>query len=217
MFKPISFFKSRTKAPRQVVSPAWSQRKVIQEDQVNLFCWSRSLDPAIQRFMKKIIDDEPEAIRCSVNTSELHQQIESASLLWGYGTDSEPFWQDVFKVVHDFLEFSATQSGTLHLKVISNDACRKFHVDGYPLRLFITYHGPGTEWLPETAVNRTALGTLNDRIIKNKKEIQRIQTGHVAILKGQLPNRPSAVKGIVHRSPEIIKTGEKRVILRVDI
>lgn len=84
-------------------------------------------------------------------------------------------------------------------------------------RLFTTYIGPGTEWLPEEAVNRKALGTTNEKIVMDKSKIQRIQTGHLAILKGELPNHNESVKGIVHRSPEIKNSGGKRIILRIDI
>ncbi|WP_185152769.1 DUF1826 domain-containing protein [Fulvivirga aurantia] len=217
LLKSIPFYKRSTNAPKQVTSSKWFHRNTILTDQVNLFCWKRSLDPSISQYIKKTAALEPEPIRRYVDRNNLHEQIEAAKLEWSHIPDSQPFWQDVYKIVNDFLGFSKTETGTLHLKVIDNDACRKFHVDGYALRLFVTYHGPGTEWLPEGAVNRSALGTVNERIVKNKEAVQRIPTGHVAILKGQLPNRPSAVKGIVHRSPEIIKTGEKRVILRVDI
>lgn len=103
------------------------------------------------------------------------------------------------------------------MKVITSNACAKFHIDGYSLRLFTTYYGPGTEWLPENAVNRNALGTTNEQIVKDQSKINRLGTGHVAILKGELPNRKNSVRGIVHKSPEITGSGDKRIILRVDI
>ena len=105
----------------------------------------------------------------------------------------------------------------MHLKMISDDACTKFHTDGYSLRLFTTYHGKGTEWLPEKAVNRTFLGQSNDLIVKDASRIQQMDAFEVGILKGEIPGKASSVKGIVHRSPKIAHTGEKRIILRVDI
>lgn len=177
----------------------------------------RTLDAAVEQFVETLITQQPEAIRCSINTSEFNQQIEVARSIWGYSAPSGPFWQDVAKIVHDFLDLSATRSGTLHLKIISNDACKKFHVDGHPLRLFTTYYGLDTEWLPEGAVNRSALGTKNEHIIKDVDGIQRLKTGHVAILKGELPHYTafSPGTGIVHRSPKITTQNKQRVILGV--
>ena len=71
-----------------------------------------------------------------------------------------------FMLVNDFLDYSPSGAGTVHLRVISDDSCRKFHTDGYPLRLFTTYLGRGTEWLPEKATNRKGLGKSNDLIVK---------------------------------------------------
>lgn len=136
------------------------------------------------------------------------------------GSDVEPldlFWEDVTILIQDFLAFSENSSATVYLKVIDNNACTKFHTDGYSLRLFTTYHGRGTEWLPEKAVNRSALGETNDQIVKDPSKIQRMETCEVGILKGEIPNAPNRTRGIVHRSPEIVQTGEKRIILRIDI
>ncbi len=83
--------------------------------------------------------------------------------------------------------------------------------------LFTTYLGRGTEWLPEKAVNRSALGKTNELIVKDPSLIQRMNAFDVGILKGELPKRMQRVKGVVHRSPQISEAGEKRVVLRVDI
>ena len=90
-------------------------------------------------------------------------------------------------------------------------------MDWYHLRLFTTYHGKGTEWIPEEAVDRSALGQTNKEIVKDQSKVQQLETFDVGILKGAHSESKRPIKGIVHRSPEIEREGEKRVILRIDL
>ncbi|MEM1409081.1 MAG: DUF1826 domain-containing protein [Bacteroidota bacterium] len=215
----VPFFKSKLKAPEQVIGSTWDHRSEILKPHVNLFCWQRPLDLEITHYLEDVLSTEPQAIRCSVDQETLHKELISARTSWDNKEKSEGdlFWLDVQQITRDFLRFSEDGTGILHLKVVANNACTKFHVDGYQLRLFSTYYGPGTEWLPEDAVNRRALGTTNECIIVGPNKIQQMKAGHVAILKGELPGKRNSVGGIVHRSPAITETHEKRIILRVDI
>ena len=219
LFNAIPFVKKQPKVLRQVLSTLWKDRKQVLEEDVNLFCWCRTLSQPIEQFLVEILGHSPEPIRYAVTRDSLSTKIEQAKLDWGMNaaTDGAAFWEDVYQVVYDFLEFSKNGEATMHLRIVANDACTKFHTDGFPLRLFTTYAGMGTEWLPEAAVNRKALGTKNEDIIKDSAMIQRIETGHVSILKGEAPGQSRHVKGIVHRSPEITNLGQKRIILRVDL
>ncbi|MEM6361338.1 MAG: DUF1826 domain-containing protein [Bacteroidota bacterium] len=215
----VPFLKSKPKAPLQVMSSNWDKRSEILKSRVNLFCWQRPLDLEITHYLEGLLLTDLPAIRCSVDQETLHKELVAARTYWDNDEKSagDLFWQDVERITTDFLEFSEDGTGIFHLRVVVNNACTKFHIDGYRLRLFSSYHGPGTEWLPEGAVNRQALGTTNERIVTYPDKIQCLGTGHVGILKGELPNQFQSVKGIVHRSPEISKTDEKRIILRVDI
>ena len=215
----ISFFNTKSRYPRQVVSANWFERMQALEEDVNLFCWKRSIDKQIVDYLEKCVHKGVESISFSTTMEELPANMSRIRTKWDpdHRLDADAFWIDVYRLVNDFLAFSESASGKVHLKVVGDNACTKFHTDGYRLRLFTTYVGRGTEWLPEDAVNRTALGTHNKNIFKNEFRIQRIKTGHVSILKGEAPNQPQSVRGIVHRSPQINDTGEKRIILRVDI
>jgi Protein of unknown function (DUF1826) len=102
------------------------------------------------------------------------------------------------------------------LKTVVNDACRKFHIDGYDLRLLCSYAVPGTEWTYNDNVNRKHLGLgENEQIIKDWSYINQLKSYDVAILKGELPNQRTG-KGVVHRSPEIEQQQKKRLVLRID-
>jgi len=219
ILKAIPFLKTRQKNPVQVLSNNWSERSSILDDSVNLFEWKRNLDKSVTRYLEGLLAMSPKDIRGIVDTANLSEQLENLRKYWDEAAlpTGDEFWNDVRLIAYDFLKFSEKRRGKLHLKVVDNNACSKFHVDGYRLRLFTTYYGPGTEWLPEEAVKRHELGTTNERIISDPNKIRQLGTGHVGILKGILPYRSSTVKGIVHRSPEISQTNLKRIILRIDI
>jgi len=105
--------------------------------------------------------------------------------------------------------------------VVSDDQCRKFHVDAVRLRLVTTYVGPGTEWVPGEAVDREALARLipcpaeaNAAIVPVASAIHRAEAGHVLVLKGSR-HENAAGGGAVHRSPPIEHRGALRVALVV--
>ncbi len=170
-------------------------------------------------YLGQLIKKKLEPISFFASQEDLKESISEFRTIWDQkgSPDGDLFWEDIYLLSNDFLSLSETKSGTIVLKVISNDACTKFHTDGYSLRLFTTYFGRGTEWLPEKATNRRGLGKSNELIVKDVSQVQQMDTFEVGILKGELPNMPNPTYGIVHRSPEISKLGEKRIILRVDI
>jgi hypothetical protein len=100
---------------------------------------------------------------------------------------------------------------------IYGERCSKFHVDYVRYRLITTYVGPGTEWVPDDAVDRAALehpplgvSAANRLIVRDEAQIQRASTGEVLVLKGKLEG-----DGAVHRSPLVMGTGQVRVVLIV--
>lgn len=219
LLSTLSSLRSKPKSPEQVISDFWSDREVILSRGVNLFCWRRPADTWITQYVNRLINRELENIKVYVGLSSLDSDLEQIRKAWDptFEPSASAFWQDLSFLARDFLHMSATGAGTLHLRMVRNDACTKFHLDGYDLRLFTTYHGPGTEWLPEKAVYRGALGKNNDQIVKEPKLIQQMQPFEVGILKGEIPNKVNATPGIVHRSPAITGSGGKRIIMRIDI
>lgn len=207
------------RSPRQLMSTSWEERDAIFEEDVNLFCWERQLPGEIIRYLEEVIPKHPPKLSLTINSATLHDQLVKARDAWGITNlpGSELFWRDVRNLTQDFLSYSETDRARLYLRVMADDGCTKFHVDGYKFRLFTTYYGSGTEWVPEVVVKRAALGTTNQKIVKDFSEVRQMQAGHVAILKGEIPNGRSRVRGIVHRSPPITDIGEKRLILRIDL
>lgn len=90
----------------------------------------------------------------------------------------------------------------LRLDVVTNNACRKFHVDAITARLVCTYRGTGTQYGISTNGN-------------DPDWVFTVQTGAPMLLRGTLwPEHPRS--GLRHRSPPIEGTGETRLVLVVD-
>ena len=212
--------KKKQVVPRQILSSDWQDRRCILEPDVNLVCWQRSVNEAMRSAVDTIMEAPLPALRLNVCTNSLAAQLAEAASQWNVSEETQCFWQDVQQLTADFLDYSSNGQGVLHIRMVDHDACRKFHIDGYRIRLFTTYYGPGTEWLPENSVDRRALGKSNDLIVKDTTMIRRLDTFHVGILKGEMLNESTAVTvvpGIVHRSPPITRDQLKRLILRIDI
>ncbi len=129
---------------------------------------------------------------------------------------------DVASLVTMFCELLGIRRTGLRLATLRQAMCPRFHVDRVPARLITTYCGVGTEWLPHDAVDRTKLGTGNNGqpdlacgLFRREDDIQRLNVGDVALLKGELwPQNEGA--GLVHRSPSV-PPRKNRLLLSLDV
>ncbi len=105
----------------------------------------------------------------------------------------------------------------LRLRTLEGAMCPRFHVDSLAVRLVTTYAGPGSEWLPEQAVNREGLGAPHPgkpEPLRDSRAVQRLDAGDLALLKGDgwIGNEG---RGLVHRSPQP-RPGERRLLMALD-
>ena len=105
----------------------------------------------------------------------------------------------------------------IRLRLLDEAMCPRFHVDNLAVRLVTTYAGPGSEWLPEHAVNRAGLGAPRadkPEIVTDPAAIGRLGVGDLALLKGDgwIGNEG---RGLVHRSPRPAP-GQRRLLLALD-
>jgi hypothetical protein len=128
-----------------------------------------------------------------------------------------PEFRDLFEdtsfLLNQFKQVAKVTSFRLLLATVSTNMCRKFHTDINDLRLLCTYVGPGTLWLPDEIIDHEAVKAKRNNIILDKSLIQQVETGNVVILKGALYPKANAV---IHRSPTIEESNEKRLLLRID-
>ncbi|MDN5053753.1 DUF1826 domain-containing protein [Aliarcobacter butzleri] len=129
--------------------------------------------------------------------------------------------EDIAGLVDMFCYLFELKQAGMRLKVLDKAMCPKFHVDKVPCRLVTTYQGTATEWLPHELVDQTKLGwgcnglaDCESGLYKSESDIQRLDCGDVALIKGTLWEGNENA-GLVHRSPELI-ANEKRLILTLD-
>jgi hypothetical protein len=125
--------------------------------------------------------------------------------------------KDIEHLLSIFTQITKANSFRLLLATVNTNMCRRFHTEINDLRMLCTYSGPGTLWLTEDNVNRKALDTCgdNDRIVLDESKVQQTPTGAIVILKGAIYPQ-GGTSAIVHRSPTIEETGQKRLLLRID-
>ncbi|RUR26708.1 DUF1826 domain-containing protein [Vreelandella andesensis] len=125
--------------------------------------------------------------------------------------------EDVSTIAEAIAFLFDTDTVGIRLRLLTAAMCPRFHCDNLPVRLVTTYVGPGSEWLPESAINRAGLGAPTpDRpeIINDPTAIQRMRAGDIALIKGS-GWVGCEEHGLVHRSPSL-HDGQKRLLLTID-
>lgn len=136
---------------------------------------------------------------------------------------AEAWLTDVEYLVGLFRDLFEADDLGLRLRTLDKAMCPRFHVDRVPVRLVCTYGGPGTEWLPETAVNRDKLGHAacgqadeESGLMLDPGAIHAMPTFAVGLLKGELWEGNQG-HGAVHRSPQPTPTQPRRLLLTLDL
>lgn len=188
---------------------------LIREDGVNLVSWHRELPLGHDASFATWADKFPASFDRVISISEGSDDLAMATS----GLE-EPTRQWVMADIALLLARFACLAGTSRLRVsfgaVRSDQCRKFHMDYIRYRLVTTYIGPGTEWVPESAVHREALALPSDspwdankNIIRDASAVRRAAAGDVIVMKGALHDG----RGAIHRSPSIEGTGQARIVL----
>jgi len=189
----------------------------IESSEINFAYLKRPVNEEISLYANLLTEEKFTGIHETVTRSTIKSTVsEKLDNYQWHLTGKCLLIDDIHALTTAFMNVTHMNTVQLHLKVVSDDACRKFHTDAYDLRLLCTYVGKGTEWIEDQYVNRNkiARGT-NEEIIKDYTKVKTMEPFEVAILKGEIPLRPEC-KGIVHRSPPIEQAGERRVLLRID-
>lgn len=183
--------------PVAVVGALEDLRAVL-DPHVALALWDRELPPAFLGLVDRIdlsgVDDVDVMMEVSSSPSAL-----AASLLaGGYPEEAAVLLAtDMLQMARQLACLAEATRVRIRLEVVETDACRKFHADYVTLRLLTTYRGAATQWI------RTALPGV----------VEQVSRGAVAVLKGRLM---LAEPTILHRSPPIAGTGERRLLVTLD-
>lgn len=183
----------------------------IHDPNVNIAIYERSITP-MEKEIEQLLTQEIR-LKLTGNRAEIMQSF--MAFFKEQKCSGERLLEDISHLLELFEKLTHIKGFQVFFSTISTDMCRRFHTDIHDLRLLCTYFGPATLWLPEEAADRNAhhIGEDNDQIVKDKDLVQQANAGDVLILKGAL--YPQA-KAVLHRSPRIEKTGQKRLMLRID-
>ena len=115
---------------------------------------------------------------------------------------------DMAGVCNIFCETLATN--TVGFCLATQRACQRYHIDNVPLRLLVTYYGKGTEWVPDSAVDRLAYdsGMPNDKILTTNNAKKFLNAWDIAIFRG-------GPDGLLHRTPDAA-LNTPSILLRLD-
>lgn len=173
----------------------------ILADTVNLAVWQRRNAPVVDADDLDTVADV-----AVVLTIDDDAAIPDALAAAGYADAlAATLARDIADRAGRFAALLALDRVAIRLEVVETDACRRFHADYVAVRLICTYAGPGTQWLANDDALALAAGV-------EPTTIRSIETGDVALFKG----RDRSDTPIVHRSPPIMGTGTRRLVLVID-
>ncbi len=215
---PESFAAAPVKFRRAALSKEPAVFTDIYQEETNIVIWRRELSAILQDSVKDLLVSNP-TFQTAMTVSP-QSVFSSISKLLGAASQSE-LSENIAELVNMFCCLFELKGANLRLTALDFAMCPKFHVDRVPCRLITTYQGVATEWLPHQVVDRTKLGTGSNGhpdsqsgLFQSQKDIQRLSSGDVALLKGELWEGNENA-GLVHRSPAP-SIGERRLLLTLD-
>ena len=192
--------------------------KIYQEN-TNIAIWQRSLSTKLAEAAKAVLLSNP---LLQISVAVTPQNVEATLVETLGSTDfSDILIKDIARLVDMFCYLFETKHAGLRLAVLDRAMCPRFHVDRVPCRLMTTYQGVASEWLPDSAADRSKLGFGNkgqpdeqSGIYQNTSDIRHLNQGDVALLKGKLWEE-NEEGGLIHRSPQL-PSETRRLLLTLD-
>jgi hypothetical protein len=176
----------------------------VYQDNTNIVIWRRNLSKSLENACDDVMTAYPSLqLSLITNPEDLEFSLNHALKL-----SSQPLTliKDISNLADMFSCLFDIKRIGLRLTVLNKAMCPKFHVDHVACRLVTTYHGQGTEWLPNSQ---------REPGCNIKENIQYTDQGDVVLLKGE-GWEGNEGNGIIHRSPEV-SPQEPRLLLTLDI
>jgi len=186
---------------------------------INISVWKRNLNSNILHASEILIIKNSD-----LQFSELVNKNFSIDFLVDkIGADEKliSFYEDIQYLTKLFCELFDIKDAWLRIDAIDKPMCPRFHADHLKCRLVTTYYGPGTQWLPNSLVNRNKLGHGNNGLaddisglFSKKSDIENLDVGDIGLLKGEAWVNNEGL-GLVHRSPHT-NSNYKRLYVTID-
>jgi len=186
---------------------------------INISVWKRNLNSNILHASEILLIKNSD-----LQFSELVNKNFSIDFLVDkIGADEKliSFYEDIQYLTKLFCELFDIKDAWLRIDAIDKPMCPRFHADHLKCRLVTTYYGPGTQWLPNSLVNRNKLGHGNNGLaddisglFSKKSDIENLDVGDIGLLKGEAWVNNEGL-GLVHRSPNT-DSNYKRLYVTID-
>ena len=179
-----------------------------------------SLEPkSIKPYLVRNFTALPKMFKCIISKDNFEESLEQLNEIYFILDDNEEkaeLINFVKTLVSNFADITDSPEMGVSMEKIEGDLCKHFHCDVNHLRLVYPLLGPGTLYLNEDNVKRQFLGKgKNDEVVIDAARIIQVPPKTISLLKGQ--GHPSAHgRAIVHASPVISNTMDKRVLLRIE-
>ena len=187
--------------------------------EINISIWKRNLNSNILHASEILLIKNSD-----LQFSELVNKNFSIDFLVDkIGADEKliSFYVDIQYLTKLFCELFDIRDAWLRIDAIDKPMCPRFHADHLKCRLVTTYYGPGTQWLPNSLVNRNKLGHGNNGLaddisglFSKNSDIENLDVGDIGLLKGEAWVNNEGL-GLVHRSPHT-NSNYKRLYVTID-
>lgn len=183
-----------------VTAAAAGVLQAIRDPAVTLAIWTRTPPRGLARFAEMLAARAPFCLVAEGRPGPAAAAL-GADLPETIACGRTRLVADIARLGALFAEIAGAATVRLRLEAIDGPACKLFHADRVGLRLLCTYAGPGTEWVPDEAVDRSALGD-NTRALIRPAAIRHLPRFAVGLFKGDAYPGTDG-RGIVHRSPPV--------------
>jgi len=200
---------------------------LITQPGVSISIWERTPESATAALLSDIVQSrEPlklDFILSPGESSKVSPEVISRFELQLADPALHTLLDDIDRLVAIFRTISATPTIRVRLSRVVDAACSLFHADTLSLRLLCTYHGAGTQWVPDEHACRQQLGLrgrdipkANAVIVPNPSHIRTMPEWHVGVFKGRaFPGDEGSA--LIHRSyPQCCAT-HARIRLVLDV
>jgi len=175
----------------------------VADPSVDLAIWRRTLPLILSEWLDTRLPHHLPNGRILVGLNDIEAGV--ASLVRGRTKPARLLAADITGLARMFATIARIDQVDIRLDMIRRDACWRFHRDAVPLRLLVTYRGPGTELPPAEEADR-ALVEQRDY----QGPLRRLPRAAAALFKG---DPADSGQGVLHRSPPIAGTGITRLLL----
>lgn len=175
--------------------------------------------PGIEEYLNEQFHTIPTMFKCIVSKDDFEETLKQINELYYILDESDKKTElinFVKTLISHYADITDAPEMGVSLEKVKGDMCKYFHCDLNHMRLVYSLIGSGTLWTKEDNLRREFLGKgMNEAVIIDQEKIYQVPSKTVTLLKGQA--HPTAHgKAVVHASPKISSTQEKRILLRIE-